>query len=611
MHLGLLGALGMAFSVILGGLFNLLGVISPLLLRLYLLVGIFLFGTLVYSRRQGLYESFSQTIKLLSGNRILVVGTVLVAVLLLLNLFHVKSSLLNSHDDFHAYLVFPLKMLKTGSMGEDPFNHRRLTASLGGQSFLLALMLGLVRPAELNCLELGLAYLAAMGVLFSHTSKRQLPAVWSVALALLLLIVKIPMVNTTSVVTGLVLFYSMLLIFVLEEKSISLSGQAFLLALVVAGLCSLKNSHIPGCALILVSSYFFVRRVTLAKMVIVALAVGALALVFMLPWMIALKQSSGTFLYPLLGKGFDVSTYGGSITFISDWSLLKIAKQGVMLLAEPVFISSVVLLIYVIGCWHASRELRSGIAVMTASVVATLLLVYLSDGEIRFAFSFLFASFIYLTVESLSMAPGTLKDLNWWRSPAIGAVIAISLLFGVHWRGELSWRIHQVMRARTLLTTSVRSLRSGFDPGEVLALQAAIPPGEPLLARLSKPFLLDFTRNPIYTIDWPCAASPPPGLPCFSGPKLLAEYLCSRSIRYIAFSYSEEAGFPRSLARSRLKHENNFWRTSAEYTIAFHDILLEMVTQYATIYDDGKNFVLDLDCAEIEEQPVKKKIDLK
>ena len=113
MHFGLLGALGMAFSVILGGLFNLLGVISPLLLRLYLLVGIFLFGTLVYSRRQGLYESFSQTIKLLSGNRILVVGTVLVAVLLLLNLFHVKSSLLNSHDDFHAYLVFPLKMLKT------------------------------------------------------------------------------------------------------------------------------------------------------------------------------------------------------------------------------------------------------------------------------------------------------------------------------------------------------------------------------------------------------------------------------------------------------------------------------------------------------------------
>lgn len=209
------------------------------------------------------------------------------------------------------------------------------------------------------------------------------------------------------------------------------------------------------------------------------------------------------------------------------------------------------------------------------------------------------------------MAPGTLKDFNWWRSPAIGVVIAISLLFGFHWRGELSWRIHQVMRARTLLTTSVRSLRSGFDPGEVLALQAAIPPGEPLLARLSKPFLLDFTSNPIYTIDWPCAASPPPGLPCFSGPKLLAEYLCSRSIRYIAFSYSEEAGFPRSLARSRLKHENNFWRTSAEYTIAFHDILLEMVTQYATIYDDGKNFVLDLDCAEIEDQPVKKKIDLK
>ena len=74
------------------------------------------------------------------------------------------------------------------------------------------------------------------------------------------------------------------------------------------------------------------------------------------------------------------------------------------------------------------------------------------------------------------------------------------------------------------------------------SLQQSVPPGEPLLVMLEKPYRLDFRRNRIMSLDIPGAVSPAPGIPILDGPEEVAGYLLGKSIRYVAF-IKETASF--------------------------------------------------------------------
>lgn len=69
-------------------------------------------------------------------------------------------------------------------------------------------------------------------------------------------------------------------------------------------------------------------------------------------------------------------------------------------------------------------------------------------------------------------------------------------------------------------------------------MQNTLPEGEVFLARVDKPFLFDFRRNNILIVDEPGNASSPPGLPLFKGAEAVAQYLLSKSIRFVVFSYA-------------------------------------------------------------------------
>jgi hypothetical protein len=114
------------------------------------------------------------------------------------------------------------------------------------------------------------------------------------------------------------------------------------------------------------------------------------------------------------------------------------------------------------------------------------------------------------------------------------------------------------------------------------------------LARLSHPFLLDAARNPILVIDWPCGASPPPGLACTQSPDEVVAYLQGQGIRYLAYDYAEQAGFSLAFG-GRLDPEGDYFeRISAEHTFRFQDLLVEVGNRQAVIHDDGGAFVVDL-----------------
>jgi hypothetical protein len=137
------------------------------------------------------------------------------------------------------------------------------------------------------------------------------------------------------------------------------------------------------------------------------------------------------------------------------------------------------------------------------------------------------------------------------------------------------------------------SFISAEDRVEYRRMQEAVPSGERILARLETPYLLDFARNTVYIVDQP-GPGLPPGFPSFQGSEALADYLMSHSIRYVSYSYGAEAEFLRELRWVFAPGQPPQMADAARQTQDFLSDLQELAKTRKRIYDDGKNFVLDL-----------------
>ena len=112
----------------------------------------------------------------------------------------------NAGDDLQAYLVFPHKMLQTGSLGRNPFSKPRLAAALGGQVYLDTFIIASLPDEYLHLIDPGLASIAVLGLVYGYARRRGLPPLWVVPVLLLFITTPEPVVNITSLVTGILLF---------------------------------------------------------------------------------------------------------------------------------------------------------------------------------------------------------------------------------------------------------------------------------------------------------------------------------------------------------------------------------------------------------------------
>ena len=138
-----------------------------------------------------------------------------------------------------------------------------------------------------------------------------------------------------------------------------------------------------------------------------------------------------------------------------------------------------------------------------------------------------------------------------------------------------------------------RTPRSAIDSkylAHIKKAQDATPEGEKILARVSRPFLMDFSRNKISTVDWPGGSGPPPGLPCFGDAEKLATYLRNQSFRFIIYSYGDESGHPYDALAPRLNLPSTGYPgrvvTLAEYSFGFQNLLFELSKRYRNLYHD-------------------------
>lgn len=300
--------LGLAGAVVLGGGLNAAGVASRVPLATFVAAG----ALLGLRRVMPLFRWVGIALgppatpgtRRLRGTYLVLLATILVVVALATVRAGAEPGIssvarFNPHDDFHAYLVFPERMLQTGEIGADPFNDRRLTTGLGGQSALLAMARVFMPFESLHLIEPGLGVLSLCSLI---------GAGWGAGVGLTGLSVFLPLTiaNVSGQATGVALLLGLTVVLALwpTEGDVPV-GVIVLSGLAAAAACALKSTFLPPTVIALGAFLTFraIRGGLRRRHFLEGAGVLAVVALALLPWMLTLHRSSGTMLFPVLGLG--------------------------------------------------------------------------------------------------------------------------------------------------------------------------------------------------------------------------------------------------------------------------------------------------------------------
>jgi hypothetical protein len=593
---------GIAWSLIFGGLLNVTWTISKAAILIYICSGA-LYGIIdAWRNKASLANKLNQLIKACQSNKFWASGT-FIAFLLTVWQYGgwVSSYNFSIVDDYQAYFVFPQKMLQIGSLGPDPFSDRRLVSALGGQSFLHALNLSALDERSLYLIDPGCGLLITIGLIIGYCQRKNISKTSTLAIVLGFLLLNPLRLNTTGVLIPICLLFGLFNLLEWEGlKAENIPNNAAIVALLAAAPCTLKSTLIPTSIILLTSSYFFcvIGSKNKHKAIYEFCFAAILLCLFILPWSISLYQSSGTLLYPILGKGLHGSVYGGSVKLANSEILPKVAmKLKRYVILTIIYIPAILgMRFWIIGFRKKPIVREAALSIFISGVVGTLLIAFSTGSADNYRYSYpqlivMLAVFILIIVENIEHNKINLK---FKKVVSLGLVV-LYVLVAIKTHGYNNFVSYQETMNNIALGINNVPLITLEEREKYAKMLDSVPQGARVLTRLDKPFLMNFKKHTIWIADYPGGASLPPGMPSFKGEEALADYLVSHSIRYVAYSYAKEANFPRSYIEPRLiPNDNKWWENQALNTFEFQDSLQKLGESRKRIYDDGENFVIDL-----------------
>ncbi len=130
---------------------------------------------------------------------------------------------------------------------------------------------------------------------------------------------------------------------------------------------------------------------------------------------------------------------------------------------------------------------------------------------------------------------------------------------------------------------------------EYLEAFALIPPRNKILIALDYPFLLDYRKHDIFSIDIPGAASPDPGMPFFCGAEPVKAYLLSQGIHYVVHvPFHSEFLYSREKQTDNLAADRPVWHLWARYSLNFFDNVEQLARTNPILYDSPTAQVIEL-----------------
>ena len=464
---------------------------------------------------------------------------------------------LNLNDDSTAYSVFPLKISHMGGLGTDPFSERRLF-SLGAHYPLQALVFSFLSLRYVSVTEpaLGVALtLLLLGILAAGPGR---PFSWKIAAGALLLLAGCVAGSTVlaNLAPAFLMVPPILLLICAAMRGAAMRAPIYerapglfiysgALGTLAGYLTALRPTATPFAGILLVlaiwnqtalAKEFFARR--LAK----AFAAAALgAAIFVLPFALALHRSSGTYLYPLLGRGFHASASGHAPSVPSVVPLANHLRNLIHApLTDWLLLLAAVSFILSLRARSIGREVRARLALVFAGMLLTYAVIVYQTGGVdahRYAAPMILAFLVYtITTACPGELPGWLASLAGRRRASFATasaafclpLAALTLASDQGHSGLLRWLHAKIAVREQALSPSFEELE------DYRRLQEATPAGTTILATLQRNNLFDFHRNRILINDQPGMVAPPPGWPFGKSGSYFSDYLRKHDVEYVA-----------------------------------------------------------------------------
>jgi hypothetical protein len=490
----------------------------------------------------------------------------------------------NFQDDFEKYFAYPVRMLATGTLASSPLSSLG-SETLGGQAFLQGYVLSIWPITYISAVDsiFGLFLLMILAASAGWARLRWLPG--AVLGALLVSLINPQSVNISALYLGAALMATAVM-FTADDREHGRPSPE-LLGLVYAALVALKPIFVffAACHLALCLPSIYAELHTSRKTLLwVARAALSLAL-GLLPWLALYAPnylSHGMFTGQPAPAG-----PRGELNLLSNHTLLY--GSSYLDYTALVILAGVVAILG-LASWRAastqtSRRVSLGIfgAAATGVLSYLVLIVYggplLSGHEtsLRFAVPFVLGT----CVVSIVMTPGLASKLPRAFS---SVVLPVSTLIAV-----LAFLPSAIARYRQALTlhSAIAFNPVPRDPSYISyneywlspeakeyirGFQDKVPAGEPLLAWINTPFLLDYKRNPIVDVDAAAIGSPWAHVP--SGVRyVLWQYkgFGVRTTADYAYQMAGEGARERSIAARALAFGNLLSRLSSNADVIASD----------------------------------------
>jgi hypothetical protein len=622
-------ALGIAALAAIGGLLNLFHLAGPASLYILSAVGVGLSTVFLRQRVQSLntftWSSLRGKLSPAGGAPGVLAYTPhcliwLVAAFFCINLM--PTAAFNHADDMQTYLVRPIRILATGSVGGNPFDTLGLD-SLGAQSFFQAFLL-LVSPLSwANGFDAVFCF-ALSGFLILSVA-RQLNIPWYFSLIAIIAFVSInpqfvnvsALYSTTAIVLASVIACSKLVEALQSNEGAAVWKPCLPLALLMAALLALKNTSL---LLLVVQFPLFFLLLAIARPVrrpaiVAATITGAAVALALLPW-IAVTLATYNFSTAWPGHEFaptELMTKYPSLIARDMASLFKMTKLfyggdqltytgialciaicGMIALAHRWFVTLGPLGVY--GAPFASAAI--------GGFAAYCLNAHMNDAPtaVRYSCPILLALFPLaglMLARWFALAPGSAPAAtrpSWLRIvPALVPVSAIVLFLPLSYL-----RFHQTLNAKSIISYPLKQSYLVYNHyalnvagSRTRALQDRTEPGQTLLAWIAQPFHLDYTRNQVFNASDPGLINPLVRFPAGVTETQLRQYLHAKGVRYVLHQF---AGPGKLSARELETFLNGFplHRKFAEYHLYLKDALLKMSETSRILYRDDQMVLFDL-----------------
>ena len=588
--LAISGTLGVCIVVAAGGLLNLARLIIIPVLSAIVIAGVLLFCLEVIADRRyvrALHETLNRGrhAPLLSGLTLLLAGAIT-----LLAFAHSRHPFVGV-DDVAFYLGYPLKISVAGMLPLDPFSGSRTMSSLGGNYFLQTLMLPAGDMGAVGFPDVGVGYffLATGAWAFARTVGLS----HKYCLFLAALATSLPFVRTNLqmyILPACLLLSCAVLMLTFGGRRL-----AVLLGLFGGTVSVLKGTYIPGLAFVFATYYLIGSGKEWRSRATNLFLTGLTAVLVMAPWMFDLKRKTGTYLYPLLGKGNVHAPYVPT-------SVLYVAEATLPLFAALVALS--LLLWAGMRSGSLSRMLSCPLSFTLGSAMGLLAVGYATGGESvgRYSLALIDPATILVAAFIFRATIGG-RDWNKWLGCSacllVFWVLFLQTYYGLPPYGDYRTEFAEI---RMLFSPDVELPFTTLAMDDAViakyrkdasAYQSVVPPGETLLSAVAAPFAPDFARNNIYIDDGGSWAGLPPGMPT-GDPERLRQYLLDNRIYFVAFADETDPQEMLRRARANPPGRRAMIRSYALAIFTTRADLDKLSSSVAVLFDDGHTRVLDL-----------------